>query len=102
MKFKLQYVLCLIAFFSAFLGINVFTSQQKHATSQNDQAEYRRLSLKCNKMVEEFTRLGGSLSSPVIGSAIANYLKGIGTPVALRVLRDQVSAGRVPKSYLQK
>ena len=65
-----------------------------------DQAEYNRLSMECSNIVERFTAMGAALSSPIIATTIFQYLKSIGTPISLRVLKDQIAAGRVPARYL--
>ena len=66
-----------------------------------EQKEYERLSLECSRIAEQFTAMGTSKSS-AFHSAIVQYLKKIGTPIAQRVLKDQVAAGRIPAYYLKK
>ena len=65
------------------------------------QKEYERLSLECSRIAEQFTAMGTSKSS-AFHSAIVQYLKKIGTPIAEQVLKDQVAAGRIPAYYLKK
>lgn len=66
-----------------------------------EQKEYERLSTECSRIAEQFTAFGGSRSS-AFHSALVQYLKNIGTPIAQRVLKDQIAAGRIPASYLKE
>lgn len=66
-----------------------------------ERKEYQRLTLECSRIFEQVMAMGGSSSgSSASCGAIVQYLKNIGTPIAIRVLKDQVAAGRVPASYL--
>lgn len=74
-------------------------SQQGWTPISPETAQYNQLSLECSRITERYTAMGASRSS-ALPRAIFQYLKAIGTPISLKVLRDQVAAGRVPPSYL--
>lgn len=67
----------------------------------SEQAEYNRLMHNCAEIAERFTAMGGSSSGSALPGAIFNYLKSVGTPIALKVLKAQIKSGRCPVSYLK-
>jgi len=71
-----------------------------------EQAEYDFLIQECLKISNYYYSLSNgneALSSlmPRIGGAIFQYLKKVGTPVSLRVLKEKVAEGTVPAYYLK-
>ncbi len=80
-------------------SITHLTAQQKWTPGSKEQVEYNILSQGCNDIMWQFTLMNATKSS-ALPVAIFQYLKGVGTPTALLVLKHQVQAGRVPASYL--
>jgi hypothetical protein len=92
---KLLLLVCMIG-----CGIPLIAEQTWTPVS-HEKAEYDRLMLECSKIVFYFSAMGNnSLRSPALANAIFQYLKNIGTPISLEVLKSQIKAGRVPASYL--
>lgn len=65
-----------------------------------EQLEYKTHMENCGKIIEHFTSLGATLSSPSISTAIFEYLKKANTKTSFLVLKEQIKMGRVPQSYL--
>lgn len=79
----------------------VFAAKRTPVPAVQDQAEYNRLMRECDRIAEYFSSMGAQQSS-AFHNAIFQHLKDVGTPAAFRALQAQVSAGRVPTSYLQQ
>jgi hypothetical protein len=65
-----------------------------------EQIEYEFLMRQCNAISERHSN--SAATSPSLQSALFNYLKNVGTPVSLQVLKDLVAQGRVNAAYLKQ
>jgi len=92
---KLLLLVCLIESASPLMA------QEAWTPISQEQAEYNRLMQECDRIAERFTRMGsGAQRSSAFHGAIFSFLKNIGTPVSLRVLKAQIAMGRVPAHYI--
>ena len=89
-------IIKIIVFFG-YISTSCYGQNWTHLSKE--QIEYNNLSQQCNQIAEYFTAMGGGHSS-AYSTAIFDYLKKVGTPTSLEVLKSQVSAGRVPANYL--
>ena len=64
-----------------------------------EQKEYERISAECSRITEYYVGMG-ALRSSSYPNAIFQYLKNIGTPASLRVLKEYINRGLLPKSFL--
>lgn len=60
--------------------------------SPAEQAERNVIALEIARINEQFAAMGAALSSPARKSAIIQYLKRLGTPVAQKVYQEMVAA----------
>lgn len=79
-----------------FFNINILASDSRHEWKQrsSDEIEYEILSDECNRITEVFTSMN-ALRSSGFENSIFKFLRDVGTPVSLQVLKDQINCGRI-------
>lgn len=62
-------------------------------TVSHDQAEKNRIQQHIATILNRFTSMGASLSSPAIQTAIKDYLQSVGTPVSYEIYKEMYPTG---------
>lgn len=95
-RFTLSKIKQLFVLACMFGCLTSLTAQENWTPVSPEQAEYNYLMENCTHI---WCTYGGGSCSASYG-AIFKYLKNIGTPTSLKVLKEQVAMGRVPACCL--